>query len=533
MSTLPLQAVDSASLDTTFNPVGTFPGVPGVETIISLTQYFGAGTGAANVQGFDIAQQPDGQLIALGIANPTIAGDGAASGASKFSVVRLNVSDGSLDTTFNPVGTFVGAPGVETLGLVQTFSVGTTAADTPSSIAVQSDGKIILFGLVTNPTAGAPARTAALVRLNTNGALDTSWNPVGTFPGNPGAEFFAPVATTFGAGATLFSVGFERLVAIQSNGQVLFAGQSNPTAAGGTSMSIGRLNGTNGSLDISWNPNPPATFPGVPGVETFPLVATFGVGATAATSGAVVIQSDGQILLGGTVTIAGVVNIAVLRLNLSNGGLDNSWSGDGVVTVPPATLGATTITNALSMAVQSDDKSIIVGLATVGGVARPYIGRFTTSGVVDTSFNAGGANPGFLVIPASAFGGSVATAQSVRIQTDGTIVITGNTTFSGLTSPYVARVLPNGTLDPSFNQTGTLPGSPGVAIIPTTNFGTNVTLAQGNALVIQSNGKIVFLGRANPDFGTGSEQSFAFGRLNGTTSGTFSCIAAAIAAKYC
>lgn len=144
------------------------------------------------------AQQPDGKIV--------VAGDFTRiNGVLRTSMARLN-PDGSLDTTFDvgsgfngtvsqliaqqdgkilAAGTFSTFNGISRLRLARLNSDGTLdnsfAPDLSSGtfslnkIALQADGKILLGG--TSGTINGMSRTG-LARLNSNGSLDTSFNPI-------------------------------------------------------------------------------------------------------------------------------------------------------------------------------------------------------------------------------------------------------------------------------------------------------------------------------------------------------------------
>ena len=95
-------------------------------------------------QAFSVAIQANGKIV--------VAGNVQTGGAPDFTFVRLN-ADGSFDSTFG------------TSGMVS-FSVGVN--DTPYSVAVQANGKIV--------AAGASDSDIAVVRLNANGSLDSSFD---------------------------------------------------------------------------------------------------------------------------------------------------------------------------------------------------------------------------------------------------------------------------------------------------------------------------------------------------------------------
>lgn len=117
------------SLDTTFGTNG------------QASYSVGSGTDRA----YTVTVQPDGKLL--------LAGTSDTGGFSQdFSIVRLN-ADGSLDTTFSGNGK-------------ATFPVG-EENDSVRSVAVQSDGRIVL--------AGGTDGDYGVVRLNADGSLDRSF----------------------------------------------------------------------------------------------------------------------------------------------------------------------------------------------------------------------------------------------------------------------------------------------------------------------------------------------------------------------
>jgi uncharacterized delta-60 repeat protein len=117
-----------------------------------------------------VAVQSDGKVLIGGSF-------GTYNGTSRGFVARLN-SDGSLDTGF--------------------LATGAGANDIVTSVAVQSDGKVLIggsFGTYNGTSRGFVAR------LNSDGSLDTGF-----------------LATGAGASDTVYSV------AVQSDGKVLIGG---------------------------------------------------------------------------------------------------------------------------------------------------------------------------------------------------------------------------------------------------------------------------------------------------------------------
>ena len=270
--------------------------------------------------------------------------------------------------------------------LDMSFDPGQGASHSVTATAVQSDGKIIIGGFFTTYD-GTPINR--IVRLHTDGSLDTSFNP--------------------GSGAN----DFVDAISVQDDGKILIGGtfnMFNGTPRGG----IARLN-TDGSLDTSFNPGT-----GALGQTTNPAVRT------------IAIQSDGKIFIGGDfVTYNGTSRMGVARLN-SDGSLDTSFA--------PGT--GTNYTYVKTIAIQNDGKIIIVGnFIEYNGITRRGVARINTDGSLDTSFN-----------PGTGVGINNGNALAVAIQSDGKIIVGGDfVEFNGQPYNSIVRLNSNGTFDASFN----------------------------------------------------------------------------------
>ncbi|MBK7352246.1 MAG: hypothetical protein IPJ05_00195 [Nitrosomonas sp.] len=220
----------------------------------TLDTSFGGGDGVASSGVFgsakDVALQTDGKfLVAADLSN------------SNFNLMRFN-SDGSLDTSFGGGS-----------GYVSTDLAG--GNDRADSLTIQSDGKVILAGFGFNGT----SFDFALVRYNTDGSLDTSFNGTGK------------VLTDFGGNSS--DTGNE--VRVQADGKIVVAGWSD---TGGTNdFAIARYN-ANGTLDTGF---------GTGGQVTIDL------GGSDLAEG-LTIQADGKILVTGTAGINGN-DFGLVRLN--------------------------------------------------------------------------------------------------------------------------------------------------------------------------------------------------------------------------
>lgn len=339
---------------------------------------------------------------------------------------------GSLDTSFNEDG-------------IVTTPVG-TSIDQATSVAVQPDGKIVVAGCLLYGSQDV----FAVVRYNSNGALDTSFDGDGM------------VTTPIGSGPA-----YARSVAIQPDGKIIVVGHTGQITNG--DFAVVRYN-ANGSLDTSFNGD---------GVITTPI----GTGHDEAHS--VAIQSDGKIIAAGYAWNGLNYDFALARYN-ADGSLDTSFDGDGIVTTDSGLISNFT----RCLAIQADGKIIAAGYSTTGSNSDFTIVRYNTDGALDTSFDGDG-------IVTTELGSTNDTASSVAIQSDGKIIAAGSLS-NGFESDFaVVRYNTNGSLDASFDGDG----------IATTPIGTS---ADADGVVIQTDGKIVAVGSTL----TGTNFNYAVVRYN-------------------
>jgi uncharacterized delta-60 repeat protein len=184
---------------------------------------------------------------------------------------------------------------------------------------------------------------------------------------------------------------------------------------------------------------------------------------------AVLLQSDGKIVVAGR----SGGDFALARYE-SNGALDSTFGGDGVVT----TDFAGNQDAALAVAVQPNAEIVAAGTTTSGGSSDFALARYLPDGSLDVSL--GPPDPGFGGdgMVTTDFGGTDPEGvAAVVIQQNNRIVAVGD----ALADFAVARYDFDGTPDPSFGVDGKL----------TTDFtGADV----GQALALQADGKIVVAG---------------------------------------
>jgi uncharacterized delta-60 repeat protein len=370
-----------------------------------------------------VAIQPDGKLVVVGESyqNNDFSGE-------DFIVTRYN-TDGTLDNTFGSGGK------------VRTDFPGLAAV--PSSVVIQPDGKIVVAG-------GAfPLFTFLgnfeLVRYNPNGSLDQSF-------GNGGI-----VTTIFPEGS------YADAVALQPDGKIVAAGtvfvEFNIGDSSDTDFALARYN-RDGTPD-----------------------ATFGNGGQVSTdffgleddAFSVLIQRDGKIVaVGSANNPVTYYDFASVRY-LSNGTIDTTFGVSGKVTTD---FGVAGFDRAQSAALQPDGRIVAAGFAISqnGGVQDFAVARYTSNGVLDTTFSGDGKNE-------IDFGSCCQSAYKVLLQRDGKIVTVGYANTESSDSDFLlARLNPRGSLDATFGVGGKV----------RTSFGDLNGGANGAAL--QSDGNIVAVG---------------------------------------
>jgi len=195
------------------------------------------------------------------------------------------------------------------------------------------------------------------------------------------------------------------------------------------------------------------------------------------------------------------------RQLLAVGALDPSFSGDGKTTLDPGTT-----SEATDVAVQSDGKVVVVGRASSNG-NNFVVARFNVDGSPDTSF---GKNHSGFIRTHLGDTSNLESATAVAIDTNGRIVVGGWTSQKTVRlvnrSFAIERLLPNGTLDTSFDGDGERK-------IVFKDFADIPVNSQGFDLAIQSNGKILLTGYLF----AGNDEDFMTMRFNdnGALDGTF------------
>jgi len=293
---------------------------------------------------YSAAVQPDGKIILGGYT-----GDDFSRTPSK-GVWRVN-SDGSLDTGFD-----ARIPKLESVG----------------TIALEIDGKILIGGGFTAVNGVSRTRIA---RLNTDGSLDNSFNPV---LGAPGI--------------------FVNKIVVQPDGNILVGGGF-ASVNGSSIANVVRLK-SDGTVDTTFNIRNGANGT----VSSFLITAT------------------GKIYVGGNFTaINGVSRNSLVKLN-SDGTFDNSFK-------------AVRISSGVNSIVQLPNGKILIGGSVstlIDAAPRERIIRLLEDGSVDYSFDVGRITRN----------GSPGAVFQLALQTDGKILAAGSfDTVNGSSRLGLARLI--------------------------------------------------------------------------------------------
>ena len=377
-----------------------------------------------------IVVQPDGKILIAGAFT-------SINNISRKGVARLN-ANGSLDSSFNP---------------------GSGLNGTARALLLQADGGIIVAGEFTTCN-DAPRKNIA--RLNSNGSLDTAFDP-GVGPNGvvralardnsvstvvvprqaDGTELEDRNVVDTGANSGTIIIDYDFLF-IPDNIRVYYDNVRifDLTTNGSGQIVLPYGPGASTTVEVVMNEGT-----GQPGTAwSYTLTINTGVNA------------GERVLVGGDFTeISGKTRNRVARLTI-NGTVDPTFA---------PIFGADNSVYALT--VQTNGAILAGGsFTTFDGKSRNGVARLNTTGTLDPTFNPGTGVAGLV--------------NDIKLQVNGQAVIVGDfVTYNGTPRTNLARLYLNGTLDTSFmdiyyNQTQ--PGSDGFV----------------SALSFQTNGNIIIGG---------------------------------------
>jgi uncharacterized delta-60 repeat protein len=349
-----------------------------------------------------VTLEPDGKIIFGGV-----------SFNNRFAIARYT-SGGSLDTSFDGDGKII-------------TSLGSGLKSYAKYVSVQADGKIIVAGSSYTST-DPQIFSFSIVKYNTNGSLDTSFNNGGI------------VNTIFDTSEAYVNLN---TIIEQPDGKFLVT-----TTEGSNSLEfvLRRYNAI-GSNDTSFGNNGKST------LFIQDVNKAFGIA----------LQQDQKIIVAGySFSFTDFINYKfnVVRY-LNNGVPDASFDNDGIMDSQFDS------SNDLSakILIQPDDKIISVGIKkTFPGKELIAMSRTNIGGSIDTTFGINGK-------VVSDLGQGYSKITNATLQNDGKILVSCETATSG--NPYeysLVRYNNNGSLDVTFGNNGkTTLGVETTSILPLPN----------------------------------------------------------------
>lgn len=421
---------------------------------------------------FTMAAQADGRILVGGNFSLTEAG------ITYYYLARLN-ANGTLDYTFNKYDPNVGIPVNSTVRSIavqpdqriliggdfttagntsrryfarllpdgsidNTFQVGSGANNRVEKIALQSNGKVLIAGFFTEVADAARNRIA---RLNADGSLDTTFDPVA------GPDGPLNTLALMADGRILIGGDFDQFSSFR-RGNIARLAPAPGTASPGSfqvvhslyqveegafnvEVQVRRLQGWDGAVSVSYR-----TVDGSASSAS-DYVATSGVlnwGPGDSSLRTITIPISGDAIVEADETFTLVLHSPV------NGALDDISAATIVIlNDDPGILNLDfdpedgVLGRVMDLEIQTDGKVVIGGdFGWVWRASRNRVARLNPDGSLDLTFNPGtGAN---------------STVNQVAVQPDGKILIAGHfTTVNGVGRSYLARFESNGSLDADFN----------------------------------------------------------------------------------
>ncbi|MBK8245085.1 MAG: hypothetical protein IPK88_16785 [Saprospiraceae bacterium] len=358
-----------------------------------------------------IITQTDGKILISGIATSTKT-------KRDYFVIRCK-NNGELDESFNQNGKLI----IDFYG----------KDDFCYDLAQQPDGKILMTGIVSLPNF---ERKAGIVRLNTNGTLDSTFGTNGI-----------SISSFIHKGED------SRAILVQKDGKIIISGSiSFSTPSFTTECALFRYN-SDGTIDQSFGTSGIATAKVPNGY--YPSFA--------------IQQFDNKIISGGYL-LGNNTDVYMLRFN-SDGTLDNSFGINGKV----QTDFNSEDEYAYKIALQSDNKILIVaGIRNATGSDFGIL-RYNTDGSLDNTFGFNGK----VVTDFSLFNN---VSNSIAIQEDQKIVIAGFVGDSPNHNFALARYNASGSLDLSFGNNGKV-----VTDFGGDDAGFDITLQKDNKILVAGN----------------------------------------------
>jgi uncharacterized delta-60 repeat protein len=264
-------------------------------------------------------------------------------------------------------------------------------------------------------------------------------------------------------------------MAIDAMGRIVVAGKA------ATRIAVARFT-ADGALDTSFGASMPTNGKAI--------LSTGALATTSAEAFAVAVQpADGKIVLAGSSTQASHDRTTLVRL-LSGGALDATFGMGGVVTTPLSPQSDND--QAQGLALQGDGRIVVAGTVRTNARRDLLVARYTTSGVVDTTFSGDG------IVRLDLGADKDEDGYAVALDADGRILVAGSAAPGASSDFLVARFTSAGALDASFGDGG----------VVTIDFSSRTDVAR--ALAPLPDGRILVVGEST----TNDSGFFALARLD-------------------
>jgi uncharacterized delta-60 repeat protein len=389
---------------------------------------FNSSVGVENNIVYAVAQQVDGKTILVG-------------SFTKYNSTTVNrvlriLADGTIDPT---------------------FSIGTGPNGLVGEVKVQADGKIIVAGSF-DSFSGVLCNK--IVRLNTNGSIDTSFITGSGFSDNVTALALQPDGKIIIGGVfTMYKgIAANRIVRLNLDGSL------DASFASGTGFSNGGVNvikvASSGSIMVGGTFSQKYNGTDVNRLVLLDsngvIVPSFDIGSGPSSAAVYALENaaDGSWFVGGSFSI----------FESQNQGRLAKIDTDGLLDIAYLTPGVGFDNSVYKVVPLADNRTMAFGsFSRFNGVNSPRIARLLEDGTLDATYNSSGSGPNNIV-------------RTAVIQNDGKMVIAGSfTSYNGVNANRIVRILNDGAIDPAF-ITGTAANN------------------QIYAIALQQDGKIVVVG---------------------------------------
>jgi uncharacterized delta-60 repeat protein len=354
---------------------------------------------------YDMALQADGKIIIVGSFSKY-------NGVVANKVARI-LPNGNIDAT---------------------FITGLGATATIEEVQLQNDGKIILAGSFDSFNGFLTA--SKIVRLNTDGSVDANFVT--------GTGFNATITALLvqddgkilvgGAFTTYNGLAINRLTRLNPDGTVDLGfvsglGFSNGSVSVIKTNSLGLI-WVGGSFSGTYNGTNVNRLVLLESNGTVNPIFDIGAGPATATVYALAVDSDSFWYVGGSFTVFDAQNQGRLAKIDAVGTLDIGY----------LTAGVGFDNSVLKVLPVSDKKIMVLGSFTkFNGIASSRIARLSENGLLDATFNSSGIGADGII-------------KTAILQPDNKIVLVGGfTNYNGIATNRIARIIADGTIDPSFN----------------------------------------------------------------------------------